>query len=61
MSLCLYAYAYALVETGLKKGLIRQANKTSVRSMANNKQIRPHDAGCLPFSVANLDALGFRT
>ena len=24
------AYAYALVKTGLKKGLIRQANKTSV-------------------------------
>ena len=27
---CAYAYAYALVKTGLKKGLIRQANKTSV-------------------------------
>ena len=26
--------------------------------MANNKRIRPHDAGCLPFSLANLDASG---
>ena len=42
---CAYAYAYALVKTGLKKGLIRQANKT-VSSMGNNKQTRPHDAGC---------------
>ena len=26
--------------------------------MANNKQIRPHDAGCFPFSLANFTASG---
>ena len=28
--------------------------------MVNKKQTRPHDAGCLPFSLANLDASAFR-
>ena len=34
---CAYVYAYALVKTGLKKGLIRQANKTSVLWQITNR------------------------
>ena len=34
---CAYVYAYALVKTGLKKGLIRQANKTSVLWRITNR------------------------
>ena len=55
---CLW-FAYALVKTGLKKGLIRQANKTSVLWRIT-KRSGLTDAGCLPFSLANLTASGFR-
>ena len=34
---CAYVYAYALVKTGIKKGVIRQANKTSVLWRITNR------------------------
>ena len=56
---CAYTYSYALVKTGLKKGLIRQANKTSVLW-----RITKRSGLMMPvvyhFHSPHLDASGFR-